>query len=565
MEKLAQARLSWLFVGLLAVLCGALLLLQHRWIGEISRAEGERLRNELRNSLGRLSHDFNNEIANACSALLPGSSEIERIGAENAYSAHFARWKESHERLFSRIALVVPRYDSVDFLNLDLDTARFAPAEWPASWSGMRDWIASRLSGPGPGPPPFAPKDSTLIDMPRFGRAERGMREQEWLIAELNLDYLRRNLFPELLQRHLGSTAKLDFQIEVATNTPSPRIIYRSGKDVDRTPDASVPLLEINYARFMRREGMPGPPPMPDTGAGRWRLVARHQAGSFEAIVSRARWRNLALSGGILLLILASTAALVRFSRQAQQLAEIQMNFVTGVSHELRTPLTVIRTAAFNLRGKLAGRPDQVERYGTLIQEESEKLSAMVEQVLQFASTKAGRVVRQHVPVAVEALVNAGLSSNRTALTRADLVVDKQFAPDLPLILGDEVALKHAVQNLVDNALKYGTEGSNWIGIYASPVSDGNGPAVEIRVADRGPGIPLDEQPNIFDPFFRGRRAVQDQVHGTGLGLNLVKKIVEAHGGTIRVRSEPMKGTEFIIRIPAAPPELQDEFAHSVS
>ena len=75
---------------------------------------------------------------------------------------------------------------------------------------------------------------------------------------------------------------------------------------------------------------------------------------------------------------------------------------------------------------------------------------------------------------------------------------------------------------------------------------------VEIRVADRGPGIPVDEQKQIFDPFFRGQRAVQDQVHGTGLGLNLVKKIVEAHGGTIRVKSAPMKGAEFIVRIPEA-------------
>jgi signal transduction histidine kinase len=142
-------------------------------------------------------------------------------------------------------------------------------------------------------------------------------------------------------------------------------------------------------------------------------------------------------------------------------------------------------------------------------------------------------------------------------------VVNKQLEAGLPLVLADEIALKHALQNLVDNAVKYGTEGSNWIGISAAAVTDETGAAVEIRVADRGPGIPLDEQPHIFDPFFRGRRAVQDQVHGTGLGLNLVKKIVEAHGGTIRVHSEPMKGTEFVVRIPAAPPELQDEFAHT--
>jgi signal transduction histidine kinase len=74
---------------------------------------------------------------------------------------------------------------------------------------------------------------------------------------------------------------------------------------------------------------------------------------------------------------------------------------------------------------------------------------------------------------------------------------------------------------------------------------------VEVRVADHGPGIPQEEQQRIFDPFFRGQRALKDQVHGTGLGLNLVKKIVEAHGGTIRVNSQLAKGTEFVVRIPA--------------
>ena len=125
--------------------------------------------------------------------------------------------------------------------------------------------------------------------------------------------------------------------------------------------------------------------------------------------------------------------------------------------------------------------------------------------------------------------------------------------------MADELALKHAIQNLLDNAVKYGTENSDWIGVSARRVDD----AVEVRIADRGPGIPPEEQGSIFNAFFRGRRAQQDQIHGTGLGLNLVKKIVEAHGGNIRVESKPGRGAEFILRIPAAPAELQDEFAHT--
>jgi signal transduction histidine kinase len=469
----------------------------------------------------------------------------------------------------------VPREGNLDLYNLDLDSAQLAAGVWPPAWSGMRERLQARLQGLGPGPGPD--QEVSLIDLPRFGTRgdgtgpNPGRAEQEWLLVELNVDYVRSVVLPELLQRYLGGEGRLDYQSEVVSNNDSAQIIYRSNPDAPRigtTADASVGLLEINYQRLMRR-ALPGrrggfePPGGGETGTGRWRLLVRHQAGSLEALVTRARRRNYAISAGILVLMMVAIAALVRFSRQAQILAELQMNFVAGVSHELRTPLTVIRTAAFNLRGKLAGRPDQVERYGKLIQEESEKLAGMVEQVLQFASTKAGRVIRKRTAVSLPALFDGGICQS-VALAGKGVQIEKILPDDLPPILADGVALRHALQNLVDNAVKYGTEGSNWIGIFARAVDGQNGPEVEIRVADRGPGIPADEQAHIFDPFFRGRRAVQDQVHGTGLGLNLVKKIVEAHGGTIRVSSQPMKGTEFIVRIPAAPPELQDEFANSI-
>lgn len=112
--------------------------------------------------------------------------------------------------------------------------------------------------------------------------------------------------------------------------------------------------------------------------------------------------------------------------------------------------------------------------------------------------------------------------------------------------MADETAIEHALRNSIENAVKYGAEGGNWIGISAALVEG----AVEIRVTDRGPGIPPDEQERIFDPFFRGRRALRDHVYGTGLGLEIARKIIDAHGGTLRVHSEPGKPTEFVVRIP---------------
>jgi signal transduction histidine kinase len=611
MDKLKQRSwLAWASVGVLAVLCASLALLQNHWIAELSRAERERLQQQLQSELGHLSREFNNEITAACAGLMPSLTEIDELGLEKAYANRYVQWKQSHDRMFSRIALAVPHDSALDLTTLDREKAQFSPAAWSEEWSPMRQELMARLNHTGLERVAAGP--SNAIMLPQFGGGRNGNgpgpgpREQGWLIVEVNLDYVRATMLPELLHRYLAAGGKLDYQAEVIENADPAKVIFQSASVTnDRilsSHDASVPLFEVNIAEILRphqqlrgfypgprpggpRHGPPpgppppggipgrpgfgpppggpggrdmqGPPPM-DRGPGRWRLLVRHQAGSIEAVVSRARWQNLATSAGILLLILATIAALVRFSRRAQRLADLQMNFVAGVSHELRTPLTVIRTAAFNLRGKIASKPEQVERYGTLIHDESEKLEALVEQVLRFSSASAGHAIRAREPVAIETVIEEGLRSSSAAISGSKCVVEKQIEAGLPLVLADQLAMKHAFQNLVENALKYGTEGSNWIGIFVSRVPNKNGAAViEIRVADHGPGIPVDEQEQIFDPFFRGRRALEDQVHGTGLGLNLVKTIVEAHGGTVRVKSEPAKGTEFIMSIPAAPADLQ--------
>jgi signal transduction histidine kinase len=281
-------------------------------------------------------------------------------------------------------------------------------------------------------------------------------------------------------------------------------------------------------------------------------MFVRHRAGSLEAVVAQARWRNLAVTAGVLLLMMASVGALITYTRRAQRLAALQMDFVAGISHELRTPLTVIHTAAYNLRGKLAANPAQVERYGVLIQQESGRLKDLVEQVLRFSGATAGRVIQNPEPLSIPDLLEDTLESVKGVFQQAGCVVEKHIEPDLPLVLGDPMALQQALQNLLHNAAKHGAGDTRWVGLSASRTG-GAKPAVEIRVADRGPGIPADEQPHIFEPFFRGRRPLQDQIHGTGLGLNLARKIVEAHGGSIQVKSAAMKGAEFIVRLPAAP------------
>lgn len=582
-----QALLSWLSVMTLLVLCGTLGYLQYRWIGEVSFAARERLRANLQAGLDRLSRDFNTEITTACLALLPQNLRSDGDVTEADYAARYARWKQigRDEKLFRRVAVAKTQDGSVALRLLDMEAGVFKAAEWPAGWSRLKERLELRLEArPSPDhwqnrhvPGPPMPGEELLFELPRFARPPEGSpfpfgrRETEWLIIELNPGYISDVILPGLVQRDLGTGDGLDYHVEVVSKAAPPSIIYRSDHDPERIvdkADASVSLLELQYDRIFRRSGPPGMrergPGRTPMDMGRWQMFVRHRAGSLEAAVSRAQWRNLAVIAGILLLMVATVAALVRFTRRAQKLAELQMEFVASVSHELRTPLTVIRTAAYNLRGRLANNPVQVERYGSLIQQESERLTDLVEQVLRFANAKAGRLIREPEPLAVESVIEDSVESSKAVIDGARFKVETTIEPELPLILGDATALKHVLNNLLSNAAKYGTEGNDWIGVFASKSTDRDQPVVEIRVADRGPGIPLEEQEHIFDPFFRGRRALQDQIHGTGLGLSLVKGIVEAHGGRIVVRSGPGKGTEFVVRIPAAPPEYQDEFAHSV-
>jgi len=600
-----RTMLSWLSVSALFVLCGVLGVLQYRWIGEVSVAARERLRGSLQASLNRFSRDFNAELATASFALVPANPMPDAHAAEVDLLARYAQWNKTtrHRLIFSRIAIVEPQEGGMLLRSLDGNIGTFHAADWPETWSALKERLDARI-GQDPGrrnqSDAVSENDGLVFEVPIFGTGVSGFpgshgqrgatgqpdsrmsagrpggfgppdrppgpfgrREVAWVILEPNLPYIREAVLPELLQRDLA-----DYEVEVLTRTHPPSVIYQSDpedpKPISRSADASVGIF------VPQNEGRAGGPPgvrdrgagramiagpgpgSPGPGPGRWEMFVRHRAGSLETVVARLRFRNLAVTAGVLLLMFASVAALIRYTRRAQKLAQLQMDFVAGISHELRTPLTVIHTAGYNLTGKMAHNPSQVERYGALIQQESGRLTELVGQIMRFAGAEAGRVIQEPEPLSIESVIQDTMESSKAMMDGAHCVIEQTIEAGLPLILGDPTALKHAFQNLLTNAAKYGTKGSNWIGIFASKANEKGRPMVEIRVADRGPGIPEDEQKHIFDPFFRGQRAIDDQVHGTGLGLNLVKKIVEAHGGTIRVKSEPMKGAEFIVRIPEA-------------
>jgi signal transduction histidine kinase len=279
--------------------------------------------------------------------------------------------------------------------------------------------------------------------------------------------------------------------------------------------------------------------------AGAWQVVLTHRLGSVDAAVTQARQRNLAVSLGILFILAVSVGIILVSAQRERRLARQQMEFVSAVSHELRTPLAVICSAGENLADGVVSDADQTRRYGTLVRNEGRRLADMVEQVLDFAGMQSGQRKYKLEPVDVSDVIDDALSTFEMQLRDSDIVVEKRVAIELPQVLADRPALVRGIQNLIGNALKYGQAG-NWLSVR----SEAGGEHVKIIVEDRGAGISPFDLPHIFEPFYRGRSVVDAQIKGSGLGLSLVKQIVEAHNGTITVESASGRGTTFTIILP---------------
>lgn len=504
---------------------------------------------------------------------------------------------------------------------------RFDRVAWPAELAPLSTRLHEQLDamerrtmfrrGEGP-PPPWQSDDPTLMVAPilHVGENTRGQRPEVHMagftIVRLDVDVLTKEMLPAFVRRHFADeNGQSDFRVAIVeasdkADTPgTANVLFESEPGaaaiaLDR-PDASTSLMFshgrpiVMFARGERGVGLTRrADATPDTptddrdriivnvferrrpeggdrvetrviggdGDGPWRLVAKHRAGSLEAAVGSARTRNFALSSGILLLLSAAVGLIIVSARRADRLGRQQMEFVATVSHELRTPVSVIGAAAGNLADGVVHDPARVRQYGQAIQHEARRLAETVERVLQLAGIASGRPVAV-VALAPATLVDDALDACRAELEAAGAEVDVDIPDRLPLVSGDRVALRSAMQNLIGNALKYGGS-DRWIGVSAraTTLAQRTGrmrSAVEIVVADRGPGIAVDDRAHIFEAFYRGRHAVTHQIQGNGLGLHLVQRIVEAHGGRVTVDYESGPGCRFRITLPAVDRPLAAE------
>jgi len=254
---------------------------------------------------------------------------------------------------------------------------------------------------------------------------------------------------------------------------------------------------------------------------------------------------------GMLLLVVGVTLAggylFWRDTRREMRLAAMRAQFVSSVSHELRTPLTAIRMFAETLLLGRAARRNTRDDYLQTIVSESERLTRLLDNVLDFAKIEAGRKTYHLRPCSPADVVRSAASTMGDLLARNGFQLEIAMDEEVPLVLADRDALEQALLNLLSNAMKYSGRGRK----IQLAVHSGNA-QVAIDVADDGIGIPHAEQSRIFEKFYRVNDPEHASIPGTGLGLTLVAHVIAAHHGDIRVQSEAGRGTTFSIMLPAA-------------
>lgn len=408
----------------------------------------------------------------------------------------------------------------------------------------------------------------------------------DWLVIVLDRRVLGQHILPELVQRYFGRNEQSSYDIAVTDDDAQAPELYSSRPGFDRqkdfVPDAAlnlfgrpVPTIEgktyllagmIAPSEQTRRlqaggkSGMDSPADFHEEGPFRlqplapgqshgWEIIAKHREGSVEAAVATLSLRNLILNFAVLLVLAATMAMIIATTMRGRRLAQLQMDFVANVSHELRTPLTGIISSAQNIADGLIDDKQRVAHYGKAIISEAQQLSDLVEQILLFSATQKDRDRYHLQAVDVAEVLRFSLQNTSALIESAGVIVEQQIQPELPAVLADFKALSHCLQNLISNAVKYGGE-ARWVGIRAFTADGSVGQEVNISVSDRGIGIKTEDLNQIFEPFYRSAEVTTAQIHGSGLGLPLAKRITEAMGGRLTVRSEPGHGSTFTVHLP---------------
>ena len=250
-------------------------------------------------------------------------------------------------------------------------------------------------------------------------------------------------------------------------------------------------------------------------------------------------------SSGMLLLVLIGLGASIFFFYRQKFLNETQKDFVNNFTHEFKTPLAVIKIAADVLQQPgIIEKPERMKNYAGIIGEQTSHLQAQVQRLLEIAYTDRSSLPLEKESVDVNKLIQQAINDLHPLIEQKNVIINTSFTSTGSMIRADKSYMLLACINLIENAIKYAAQP-----VISISTSD-YGPDIAIAVKDNGIGIAKAHQKKIFGRFYRIPEGELHTSKGFGLGLNFVKKVIDAHAGKIEVESDPGKGSTFIIKIP---------------
>ncbi len=594
-----NSRFTIILVAVLLALLGVLAYLQYAWLGQISDGERERLQRNLQSDTQRFADDFNREIQNAYfNFQIDAKNWREKNWTE--FNERYKFWSEktTYEDLIKDFYFV--ELESGAVLHFNKENKTFEVAQWTENLNKLKPKFKVEEN--------FQPIEAEIpaLLLPvneievtfervlvRTGTSENIIgspmqmpKRYGILVIELDENIIKNQILPDLVKKYFSQSESANYKLAVTSKEN--KTIFQT-ENLTET-DAKASLFELSPDKFIffaNRDMLPtiegesremrvfsknesqksesisvqktsnhvdlqvttSDQPrlkvfersLSDKDAA-WALNVQHTAGSLEQFITNTRRKNLAVSFGILSLLAVSIILIFVSAQRAKLFAQRQIDFVSSVSHEFRTPLAVIYSAGENLADGVAKEELQVSRYGNLIKGEGKKLTKMVEQILDFAGANSGKKKYDFRSADVKEIIENALAECESWLK--DFTVETEIEENLPPIIADKNALGQAIQNLLVNSIKY-SGGGKFIKISAKNI---NG-KVKITVEDKGIGIEKADLKHIFEPFFRAKSVVDEQIHGNGLGLSLVKETIEKHGGKISVESEIGKGSKFTIQL----------------
>jgi signal transduction histidine kinase len=273
-------------------------------------------------------------------------------------------------------------------------------------------------------------------------------------------------------------------------------------------------------------------------------LAIKLHGTTLDAIGHRFALTSFLILGALSVLLAGGLILTHRNVAKEMALARLKSDFVSNVSHELRTPLSLIRLYAETLELGRITSPDKTQEYYGIIRKESERLTALINNILDFSRIEAGRKEYDFRETDLRELVHNTLESYRYQIEQSGFTYEEKIG-DVPPLRVDREAMARSLLNLVNNSLKY-SQDRKFIGVN---LFRDNG-SVKLEVVDHGIGIPQPEQEKIFEKFYRVGDPLVHNTKGSGLGLSLVRHIAQAHGGDVAVESAPGRGSRFTITLP---------------